>query len=456
MDKENKGMLTAREMALSDKCLRAAMKAGASKARITLSKSLMESRGTLNGDLDKVSSCLDRSLTICLFADGRYGGFSTNRLVEGELDSFIAKAISTVRMLSADPCRDLPSPERTAKDAVTGNELELNDPAYWEMTPGKRLETALQAAAFKNHISDGIVSEEGEYSDSISDIFVIDSNGLRCRHTETSFEYGVETTVKGPDGNKYSSYWWDSSPTLRGLNSGTCGEEAFRRAKEQIGPKAVQSGKYTMVIDNENSSRLVTPLLNALGGYALQQKNSFLLDSLGKKIFPEWLSIEDRPRSAGKAGSRLFDSEGVAATDAMIVEKGIVKEYFINTYISRKLGVPPTIEDASRPWIPPCFSPSLKKPETFNREGLMRAVSNGILVTGFNGGNSDSATGDFSFGVQGFLFKDGKIEHPIRETLITGNMITLWNNLLAAGEDYRLCKSKLIPTLAFGNVDFSA
>mgnify|MGYP000002517437 FL=1 len=86
----------------------------------------------------------------------------------------------------------------------------------------------------------------------------------------------------------------------------------------------------------------------------------------------------------------------------------------------------------------------------------MRIVGEGILVTGFNGGNSNSATGDFSFGVEGFLFKDGKIVHPVREMLITGNLLTLWNNLLAAGNDARFCKSKLIPTLAFGNVDFSA
>jgi Predicted Zn-dependent proteases and their inactivated homologs len=91
-----------------------------------------------------------------------------------------------------------------------------------------------------------------------------------------------------------------------------------------------------------------------------------------------------------------------------------------------------------------------------DRDGIMKAVGDGILVTGFNGGNSNSVTGDFSFGIEGFLFRDGKIVHPVREMLITGNFLTLWNNLLAAGDDGRLCKSKLIPTLAFSSVDFSA
>ena len=124
--------------------------------------------------------------------------------------------------------------------------------------------------------------------------------------------------------------------------------------------------------------------------------------------------------------------------------------------MSRKMGIAPPIEDVMRPALEPCVAPGLEKPSKLDREGIMALVGDGILVTGFNGGNSNSATGDFSFGVEGFLFKEGKIVHPVRETLITGNLKTLWNNLLAAGDDARLCKSKIIPTIAFKDVDFSA
>jgi PmbA protein len=80
----------------------------------------------------------------------------------------------------------------------------------------------------------------------------------------------------------------------------------------------------------------------------------------------------------------------------------------------------------------------------------------GILVTGFNGGNNNSATGDFSYGIEGFAFEDGVIVGPVREMLITGNFISLWNHLIAAGTDSRPCKINAIPTLAFSDVDFSA
>lgn len=478
---EINGMLTVEEILVAEKCLEKSLALGADKARITLNKSLMELFGTLNGELDKVSHCLDRSISVCLFVDGKFGSFSTNRLVESELDDFLKKAIATVRMLAEDPCRDLPDPSRTAKNAVTGKELGLYDETYPALTSDERLRMAIDASIFKKHCGEGLISEEGEYSDSIFDSLVLDSNGLRCRHTETSFEYGVEVTVQDADGNRFSGYWWDATPMLKDLNIRDCGETAFKRAMSQIGPVKIESGKYSMVMDSEVASRLVTPVLNALGGYSLQQKNSFMLDSLEKKMFPEWLNIWDRPVSVGETGSRLFDSEGVATAETPIIENGVVKEYFINTYISKKMEVDPTIEDATRPVLLPCFAPSVAgkvtstssvtnrasvaettssvaEPveATCGKEELMRIVGDGILVTGFNGGNSNSATGDFSFGVEGFLFKDGKIVHPVREMLITGNLLTLWNNLLAAGNDARFCKSKLIPTLAFGNVDFSA
>ncbi len=464
VEKEINGMLTDREMSIAGRCLEKALSLGADKVRITLNKSLMELFGTLNGELDKVSHCLDRSMSVCLFVDGRFGSFSTNRLAEDELDGFLAKAVDTVRMLAPDSCRDLPDPERTAKNAVTGLELGLYDPSYPLLTSERRRRMALDAAIFKKHEGECLISEEGEYSDNIFDTLVIDSNGLKCRHIETSFEYGVEATVRDGNGDRFSAYWWDAAPMLKDLAIDGCGETAYKRATDQIGPVPASGGKYTMVVDSECSSRLVTPLLNALGGYSLQQKNSFLTDTLGKKVFPEWLDIVDRPCSAGETGSRLFDSEGVATAEAPVIEKGVVKEYFINTYISRKMGVKPTVEDVTRPVILPCTAPTLAAGtesglidgKNFGRDEILRLAGDGILVTGFNGGNSNSSTGDFSFGVEGFLFRDGKIVHPVRGMLITGNFITLWNSLLAAGNDGRLCKSKLIPTLAFGNVDFSA
>ena len=439
-------LLTKQEIELAQHCLAYAQEQGAQGVRITLSKTLMNLIGVLNGEVDKTAHALDRSLQIQLFVDGRFGTFSSNRLEKDGLEAFIREAIGTVRMLEADACRTLPAPGRLAKDAVTGRELDLYDPSCEPLTAEQRREMALQSTAWPQP---GLIAEEGEYSDSVFDSLTLDSQGLYARHTETSFEIGYESTVEDGNGNHFSSYWWDAAPRLKDLRLKGCAQKAYERAKEQIGPKSVPSGKYTLVVDSECAAKLLTPVLNALGGYALQQHNSFLVDSLGKKLFPETLTILDAPRTTGDTGCRLFDSEGVATREMPVIEKGVVKTYFLNTYIGNKMGLEPTVEDVTRAKVLPVG-------DCETQEDVLGKVKDGILVTGFNGGNSNPATGNFSYGIEGFLIKNGKKVHPVREMLITGDFLTLWGNLVAAARDARPCLSKLIPTLAFKNVDFSA
>ena len=132
-------MITEQEIRIARFCIETAKAKGADGARVSLGKSAMDGYTFLNGGLDKVTHSADRSIYITLYADGRYGGFSTNRLEEKELEDFIANAICMVKMLGEDECRTLPAPERTAKDAVTGKELDLYDSEYEDIDISKAL-----------------------------------------------------------------------------------------------------------------------------------------------------------------------------------------------------------------------------------------------------------------------------------------------------------------------------
>lgn len=437
-------MISAHESELVKKSLQTALEAGAQKARATLTKSEEDLVATLNGEIDRVTHCADCSLSLALFVDGRYGSFSTNKLDEDSLKDFIQKAVEIVRMISEDECRDLPDPERYCKTAITGTELESYDDFRLELTPEMRSQIALSASIFDKDI----LSEEGEYSDSVYDVLVMDTNGLCCRHSETNFDYAVEITIE-EEGEKYSGYYWESSSRFLGMRAEKCGPKALERAKAQINSRAKENGKYNMVVDRDVASRVVSPLLRALNAFAIQQNNSFLMDSLDKQILPEGVTIVDLPHIKGNCCSKLFDSEGVATKESTIIEKGVVKQYFVNSYMSRKMDMAPTIEDATRPKLMPWPQKGL------NRDKILRLCGSGILISEFNGGNCNSTTGDFSYGIEGFYFENGKIVHPVREMLVTGNFIDLWQNLIAAGDDSRDCMSKLIPTLAFSNVDFN-
>ena len=477
-------MLSSFEKQITRRALDLALEAGAQKARVTLSKSVMDLVATLDGAVDKVTACLDRSLEICIFADGRFGSFSTNRLEEEALRKFIAEAVQTVRMLAPDPCRDLPRPERQVKNAVTGDELELYDPVYETMEAQQRRSLALQALVWPAKGKGWkLISEEGEYSDNLEYSYVLDSGGLEALHRETCFSYGVEVTIQDSHRRKYSGYWWDSAVRLADMDVAAIGRKALENAVAQIGSSSIPGGKRTLVLDSEISYKAISPILAALGGYNLQQQNSFLVGSLGKQVFPAGMTLLDCPHRRGENGSRLFDSEGVATSERPIIENGVVKEYFLNTYMANKLGMEPTLEEAIRPYlqpvrpsetvslpldptadaVPPLTVPRVARvsegppaaEHAFGCNDILQLCGEGILVTDFNGGNSNPATGDFSYGIEGFEFKDGKVVRPVSGMLITGNFLQLWQNLIAAGDDARPCKGKLIPTLAFGNVDFS-
>ena len=458
-------MIETHEIEIARHCISFACANGADSARVNLNKSSIDGCNLLNGELDKVTHAADRSIYIYLFVDGRYGTFSTNMLEKDKLEDFILKAIDMVRMLGEDPCRRLPDPSRTEQNAKTGRELGLYNEILEQSDSDSRLARANAMSIWQK--SDqipacekafSIISEECEYSESYDDSMTIDSQGFEGRHTESSFSYFAEVTIQDKEGNRYSGYWWESSCDNSVADPSQISWKALQKAVAQIGPQPRRSGRARMVVDSSVASRLVAPVINALNGASLQQKMSFLDGSLGQKVFSEGMTLMDLPRTAGKNGSRMYDSEGVATKDAPIIKDGVVSQYFINTYNAAKMGIEPTVEDASRPLLMPYMRgiELADKENSVSLKDILQYCRNGILVTGFNGGNSNPVTGDFSFGIEGFAFSKGKITHPVREMLITGNLKDLWNSLIAAGTDARPSSRWQIPTIAFENVSFSA
>ena len=351
-------MIKGYEMELAKKCISFATEAGADAARVSLGKCVTDAYTLLNGQLDKATHSADRSVYIYLFVDGRYGTFSTNRLEEKELQDFICKAVEMARMLGEDKARMLPALERTAKDALTGNELGLFDEAYRSFDSDKALTDAYRMSSYEKLVQETdrpyrIISEECEFSCTADDNYTVDSQGFEGRHTETCYSVFAEMTIQDKEGSKHSGFWWESSFNKDGIELKGCAQRALDRAVRQIGPKKRRGGHYKMVVDTSVATKLIAPVITALNAASIQQKMSFLEGSKGKKVFSEGLTIMDNARTPGKAGSRLYDSEGVATKDTAVIEKGVVKQYFVSTYMAEKTGFEPTIEDISRPCVMP-------------------------------------------------------------------------------------------------------
>lgn len=517
------------EIEIADKSVQMALDAGASEVMVSLDKAKTEIYALLDGEIDNIRQTGDRSLTFNIYADGKYGTFSTNRFEEESLRDFLCKAVETVRMLVADPFRGLPDKKDLATDAVNGDEMGLCWYGYDSVSRDEKLEMARRVSVFGEFSTPSsdrnwrVVSEEVEYNNTLSDTYLTSSDGCRCRQTETSFEVSSQVTVEDNDGNKYSGLWWDYGVSPEKVLTSECGRKAVEMAVMQISPVNADKGKYTMVVSRLVSGRLLQPVLNALSSLSVYQKSSFLVDALGKQVFSKGLNVMDMPLEKGKSGAILFETDGRACRNREIISDGVVKENFTSIYMSRKLGIPPTSSCPNRPVLLPFVSEELLggerggelsgersgghcgvsgdgrddsglggvsgdgrgvelgavngggrgtelagglgaerglKADPFVNEIAQRDIldlcGSGILVTDFNGGNCNSATGDFSYGVSGFLFENGKITSPIDSMLITGNMTDLWSSLLAAGSDPVPGMSRQVPTLAFKDVTFNA
>lgn len=453
------------EIRIAENSVESALAAGASAVQVSLDKACTDIVALLNGELDNIRHTGDRSLTFKLYSEGRYGVFSTNRLDDNGIRSFMKQAVEHLRLQAEDPFRKLP--EETTREAVRGDEMGLCWYAYDTITGKDRIDSAEAVSVFGKDGSEGkgwkLISEEVEYNNTLADTLLLDSSGTRCRQVETSFEVSAQATVQDSSGARYSGMDWDYGISPDAIRGSECGLRAVREAVSQIGPERIPGGKYTMVVDRKVCGKLIHPVISGLSGRQVQQRASFLTDSLGKKIFRDGLSLVDRPGVKGKCGSILFEPDGRACIDRDIIIDGVVKEYFLNTYMAGKMGMEATSDTANRPVLLPYVSGDAGRTaalrdgkESLGREGILSLCGNGILVTGFNGGNCNAATGEFSYGIEGFEFRNGVITRPIESMLITGDMIGLWNSIIAAGTDPMEGMSRQIPTLAFSDISFNS
>lgn len=421
-----------------------ALRNGCQAARISVITSDNNSFEYRDRQLDRLQHSSENKIYIELFVDGRYGSFSTNRIEKKEVESFIKEGILSTRYLSPDTFRQLPDANRYYKP--DGEDLDLYDASFKHITTAKKLEIALKAVDEIYGTDKRIISISSSYDDGIGAEYMIASNGFEAESYDSAFSLVASVSLKTDSDARAESYWYDNAIYWDDLKKDGIAKKALNRALGKIGQRKIKSGQYAMLLDNTLSSRLLSPVIGAMYGSALQQKNSFLLQKAGKQITSDKLTITDTPHLKRSFGARWFDGEGVATKEQTIIDKGILQTYFIDTYNSLKMGILPTIA-----------SPSIISTELGGRsfEDILHSVQRGIWITGFNGGNSNSTTGDFSFGIEGFLIENGIATTPVSEMNITGNMLDLWSNLMEVGNDPNPSSTWKIPALLFDNINFS-
>lgn len=438
-------MITKQHKETAQWAMQFALQKGCQAARVSVITANNNSFEYRNTQLDRLHQSSENKLYIELFVDGRYGSFSTNRIEKSGLESFIKEGIVSTRYLAEDAFWQLPDPERYYK-GNNENDLDLFDSSFDNRTTDQKLDITRRAVDEIYGTDERIISISSSYGDGVGGEYMVASNGFEAESKDSAFSLTVEVSLKTDTDARAESYWAESAVYWSDLEKTGVAQKALERALRKIGQQKIKSGKYEMLLDNTTASRLFSPLIGAMYGTALQQKNSFLLNKLGKQIVSDKLTVLDTPHLTRSFGARWFDGEGVATTDRTIIDKGVLQTYFIDTYNSLKMNMPPTIA-----------SPSIIQVTLGDRgfDEILKSTQKAIWITGFNGGNTNPTTGDFSFGIEGFLIENGIATTPVSEMNITGNILSLWNNLIEIGNDPRKNSASKMPSLLFGDVNFS-
>jgi PmbA protein len=421
-----------------------ARKKGAAEASASAYRSRDVEIGWRDGKIEKVTEATTRVLNFQLFVVGRYSAVSSSDLRTKALEQFIEESLTMARTLAKDQYRSLPDPK--LYEGRSNADLAIVDPGYGKVNADvrRRLARELEDAARAAPGKESIVSVTTNVSDSESISAKVTSNGFTGERRDTQFWLSADVTCKDSDGRRPEGSDWAGTRFFGELpDAAEVGKRATDRAIGRLGAKKIKSGAMSLVIENRAASRLMGALLAAMNGRALQQKQSFLEGKLGTVVGSKLLHVVDDPLFPKGFGSRHYDGDGIAAKQRTVFERGVLKTFFIDDYYGRKLKMAPTSGGASNLIF------------TTGQKGLVELcadVREGILVTGFLGGNSNATTGDYSLGIEGLRIHGGKQAEPISEMNISGNLGELWKKLAAVGNDPWPYSSMRIPSLAFEGV----
>ena len=392
---------------------------------------------------ENIKEASTRNLGIELFVNGRYSSQSTSDLRQNALRDFISKAVATTKLLAEDPYRTLPDPKYYQGRAEL--DLGLVDPDYKKFTPEERhnMVKAIEESCLEKGGPKVISVTAGEY-DGNSESILMASNGFEGYYESTFYQAGAQMSVQDEGDRRPMGFSYASSVKRKGLPSPEIiGAEAAERTLDLLGGKKIKTETLPIIIENRNVPSILNGFLAAMFGANIQQKRSFLADKKGKNIGSNCFTIIDDPFVKGGLGSQLFDGDGFATKKRTMVASGVVKEFYVDWYYSRKLGWEPTAGGPSNLVIP-AGKRSVKE--------IMKDLGRGIFITGFIGGNSNSTTGDASIGIIGKLFENGEPVQSVAEMNIAGNHLEFWNKLVEVANDTWVYSPWRMPSLVFKDV----
>ena len=409
---------------IAEQLLAQARASGASQAEVSCNEDSGLSVNVRMGEVETVEATRDRGIAVTVYFGTRKGSASTADLREDSLQATVAQACAIARHTEDDPASGLADAELMA---TTQREFDGWHPASFDAD--RAIGIALAAEAAGREVDARIGNSDGASANAGATISVYaNSHGFLGAERSTSYSIGC-ALIAGEGEDMQRDSWYSVALAEDDLEDPRAvGRKAAERTLERLEPRSLPTGDVPVLFAAETARSLIGHYLGAVSGGALYRKASFLLDSVGTRVFPDWFGIDELPFLPRGFRSAAFDAEGVATRESPLVRDGIVQRYVLGSYSARKLGLQTTGNAGG-----------VHNLEVTANAGdlasIARGMGRGLLVTELMGQGVNAVTGDYSRGAAGFWVEGGQLAWPVDELTIAGSLRTMFAAIEAVGAE---------------------
>ena len=416
---------------LVDTALAHAKKLGATDSGAEVSEGCGLSVSVRNGELENVERNRDKSLGVTVYVGHRRGNASTSDFSNAAIAQTVQAAFDIARFTAEDTFASLPDAQDIVSPADRERELELFFP--WALTSEEAARLALECEEAALSVDKRITNSEGAaVSAQQSHFFSAHTRGFRGGYASSRHSMSV-SPIAGKGKDMQRDAWYSSMRSADELASPQAiGRYASERALSRLKARKIATTECPVLFESPLAAGLLGTFVQAISGGALYRKSSFLLDSLGKQVFPKHIDIFEDPFVVRGKGSSPFDDEGVRVQARQVVDAGKVQGYFLGSYSARKLGMKTTGNAGGSHNL--TFASRLTRPHD-TLDAMIQKLGTGLFVTELMGQGTNYVTGDYSRGASGFWVENGRIAYPVHEITIAGNMKTMLKGIQAVGAD---------------------
>jgi PmbA protein len=423
------------------------MQRGASAAECIVREGSEFSTVVRLGNVETLKEASARAAGLRVFFGKRAASTYSSDLSAEALERMIGAAVELAKITSEDPDAGLPAPEQFGK---LSHDLKLYYDDVYSLPTAERIGFAKRTEDAALKADKRIANSEGGSFDCATGVKVLVNSSGFIGESRRSYCSIATTPIAQQNGSMQRDYWWSSALSLAKLDSPEhVGRIAAERAVRRLGARKIKTKKVPVIFDPLTARALLDLLADAVNGDAVYRHASYLSGKLGQRVAGENIRVIDDGTMPGGFGSSPFDGEGVPTRRTVVIERGELKSYLLNTYTARKLGLATTGNAArgltGNPGIGTgnfYLEPGGKSPEQ-----IIAEVKEGLYVTDFLGSGVNLVTGDFSRGASGLWISGGELTYPVEEITVGGNLRDMFSNVAEIGNDLEFRTATASPTL---------